>query len=110
MSQDTNLRTTWPVTARPDGTAAVVITPTGRVPWLLTQVSAGVPDAPSGASGVARVNGVFLTWFIATGDVLAGDPPLLLNPGDNLALTWDGLTPGQAGTVLAQYDRQQWGG
>lgn len=110
MSIDTNLRTSMPVVARPDGTAAVTVTPNSSVPWLLTQVSAGVPDAPSGASGVARVNGVFLTWFIATGDVLAGDPPLLLNPGDNLALTWDGLTPGQAGTVLVFYDRQPWGG
>lgn len=105
MSQDTNLRLNFPVTVQADGTAQVRISPTWGDPWSLTQVSCAIPDAPSGATGVAKVNGSFLSYFIATGDVLAGDPPLELAPGDVLTLDWAVCTPGQVGTVLVQYDK-----
>lgn len=105
MSQDTNLRKSYPVVVGPDGTATAVIAPTGGVPWNVTQVSAAILSAPPAAFAMSRVNGAFYSYFLPAGDVLAGEPPLLLQPGDVLTMEWSDCTPGQAGTVLVQYDR-----
>lgn len=86
------------------GNATVEIVPTSAYAWSVTQVSVELAAAPAGAQCSLRLNGVFITALIATGDVASGDPPILIQPGDRLTVDWTGCTPGSVGTVLAIYD------
>lgn len=101
MTQDTNLRTTYPATIAANGTAMIRVTP-NRDPWVVTQVSV---FCPSGTVGTAAINGAFLSYFIPTGDVIGDAPPVQLQPGDVLTLLWEGATPGDQATAQVFYDR-----
>lgn len=89
------------------GVAVVTIT-TGNTlqQWDVTQVSVELATAPLGATCDLRVNDYLVTPLIATGDVGAGDPPILLLPSDVLKITWRNCTPGQTAKVLVIYNEE----
>lgn len=91
-------------TVAANGTATVDISPTSNWAWSVTQVSIEIATAPVGATCVMRLDGTFVTALIPTGDVAAGDPPVLVQPGQTLRVAWSGCTPGTVGTVLVFYD------
>jgi hypothetical protein len=62
--------------------------------WILQQISLELVGA-TGFPLLAtfRKNGRQVAQFIATGDVLAGDPPVPLEPYDTATLEWIGISP-----------------
>lgn len=72
--------------------------------WTLTQVSLELPTAPVGATCYTRKNSYPVSPAIPTGDTVAGDPPVILDPADVFTVEWAGCTPGTAGKVLVFYD------
>lgn len=88
--------------------AAGAATMTFRVPSSMTfvihQVSVQMAAAPIGAACQLNVNDFFVTYLIPTGDAAAGDPPIPLDPTDEMTLVWSGLTPGQIAQALILYD------
>ena len=88
-----------------DGTATVIIKPTnGFATWVVSQVSVELPTAPVGATCEVRKNGYLVSLAIPTGDSVAGDPPVILLPSDQLTVKWSGCTQGDTAKVLAFYD------
>jgi hypothetical protein len=88
-----------------DGKATVTIkVDNGLDRWTVTQVSLELPAAPSGATCYVRKNGYPISPAVPTGDTVAGDPPVILDPADKLTVEWAGCTPGIAGKVLVFYD------
>lgn len=85
-----------------NGDATIRVLTRSRVPWVVGQVSIEMPDAPSGATCTIRKNGAIITPMIATSDVAAGEPYILLNDTDTLSIEWENCTAGLVGkaTVL----------
>jgi hypothetical protein len=99
----------FPVVADAAGRAVARIQSQGNRPWLLSQVSIEMVDAPAGASCTLRKNGAFVSAMIAPGDAAGGDPPLTLHPGDTVTVEWTGLTPGSQGVVFVVYNQLTYG-
>jgi hypothetical protein len=95
---------TLTATVAADGTAVIRVRPDGSRPWSVTQVSVEMASAPSGATCAVRRNDVLVTPVIAAGDAASGDPPVLLNPEDDLTVVWTSCTPGDIGRALIFYD------
>jgi hypothetical protein len=72
--------------------------------WTVSQVSVEMVNAPLGASCELRKGDRLITFLIATGDVGAGDPPIVLTAGETLTVKWSGVTPGLTGKVFVVYD------
>lgn len=88
-----------------DGTATVTVkVANGLSTWVVSQVSVEMPLAPLGATCYVRKNGYPVSGAIATGDTVAGDPPVVLRPSDVMTVAWAGCTPGITGRVLVFYD------
>lgn len=88
------------------GQATITVrVPNGIDTWTITQVSAELPSAPAGSTCELRKNGNLVTLLIPTGDVAAGDPPVVLRPTDpGITVTWGGCTPGTVARALVFYD------
>lgn len=91
-------------TADAAGHAVADISPTGSAPNLVRQVTVELAAAPIGATCALRYNGTLISPLIATGDAAVEPPAILVHVGDQLTVEWDGLTPGQVGTVLVIFD------
>jgi hypothetical protein len=88
-----------------DGTAKVTVkVRNGLDVWSITQVSLELSTAPAGATCYVRKNGYPVSPAVPTGDTVAGDPPVILQPSDELTVEWTGCTPGTAGRVLVTGD------
>lgn len=88
-----------------DGKATIMVkVQNGLDRWTVSQVSLELPAAPVGATCYVRNNGYPVSPAIPTGDTVAGDPPVILDPPDVLTVEWAGCTPGTAGKVLVFYD------
>jgi hypothetical protein len=91
------------------GTVTLTVWPRDATSWRITQVSveatAGSASAVSGsATGVIRKNGFPVAPFVAQLDAVAGDPPVDLQPGDELTIEWTGLTSGNVVKALVFYE------
>jgi hypothetical protein len=60
-------------------------------------------SAPGGALGAVRLNGRLVSPFVAQGDSVAGDPPVVLGPTDELTIEWTASTAGLVGYALVFY-------
>lgn len=100
----TGLKRPYSATIAADGTGRAEITPTSTWSWSVTQVSVELAAAPTGAAATIRVDGVFVTALIVTGDAAAGDPPVPLGVGETMTVEFTGCTPGQVATILVFYD------
>lgn len=84
-----------------DGTATVTLkVANGTDTWTVKQVSLEMQAAPTGASCYVRKNGYPISPAIPTGDTVAGDPYVILQPSDVFTVVWAGCTPGIAGKVI----------
>ncbi len=92
-------------TVAADGTAVIRIRPGGLYPWNVTQVTAENKDAPAGATCSLRRNGFLVTPLVPNGDAGAGDPPVPIDPQDDLTVEWAGCTPGQLVRALIFFDQ-----
>lgn len=90
------------------GVATITVTPTKNVPWNITQVSAELPTAPSGATCYLRKNGSFITLLIAQGDVADGNPPVFLRPGDRMTVEWANCTPGEVAKATVFFEAAEY--
>lgn len=90
------------------GNATITFTPF-NIPWLVSQISTEMLTAPAGAVCLLRKRGALITPLIAAADVAAGDPPVLLHPGDSLTVEWSACTPGDQGKAIAIYERVEYG-
>lgn len=95
---------TFSVTAGATGTARVDIRPRRLQTWTMTQVSTSMPDAPIGSACELRFNGNPYTPMVSTGDVAAGEPPLVMRSTDTLSVMWSAVTPGNVGHVTAFWE------
>ena len=86
------------------GTATVTIKTQAPKAWIVAQVSIELPTAPSGSTADLRKNGYMISPLIASSDVAAGEPYVLLLPSDELTVNWAGCTPNTIGKVLLFYD------
>lgn len=105
VDRDANLTANYAEAVDVSGSLTITIRPTAGVPWLVRQISSAMETAPSGAGCMLRKVGTFVTALVPTGDAAGGDPPVQLNPGDNMTVEWTDCTPGDVGTVLVFYDR-----
>jgi hypothetical protein len=96
---------TYAAVADASGDAVVRIQVQGNRPWLVSQVTVEMPDAPSGATCAIRKNGAPVSAMIAPFDAAGGDPPIPLHLGDTMTVEWAGLTPGSQGQVFVVYDQ-----
>lgn len=93
-----------------DGTATIRFQPYSAQPWTVTQVSIELATAPVGATAALRLYragsavGFLVTPLVPTGDVAAGDPPVVVAPEDVLAAEWAGCTPGTLAKALILYE------
>lgn len=87
------------------GEARVPIDSGGQLSWLVTQVSIELATAPAGSTCSLRKNGKLVTPLVPTGDAASGDPPILLRPGEILAVEWTGCTPGDSADVFIVYSK-----
>lgn len=63
--------------------------------------------AGSGSTCVVRKNGWYVGRFdVPTADTMREPPPITVEPGDVLTVTWTGFTDGQVGRVFMIYDDQ----
>lgn len=92
------------VTVGSSGSAVVTMRPSGSLPWVVSQVSVEMANAPGEATCVVRKNGFLVSPAVASADAVAGDPPIELQPGDELTVEWANATPGDVGKVLAFYE------
>lgn len=99
-----NLSRTYAAVADAAGVAVATISPTSSVAWVVTQVTAEVPDAPNGSTCELRLNGALVAPLIPTGDVAAGEPPVRIGVGDRLTVEWTNLDPLMVGRGLVLYD------
>jgi len=76
--------------------------------WRVGQVSIDMPTAPSGATCVIKLNGTALTPMVAQRDVAAGDPAILMQPGDIMTVEWAGCTFGDVGKALVILDEVEY--
>lgn len=86
------------------GTAVVTIRTKGSVAWVVTQVSVEMEDAPGEATCALRKDGFLVSLLVASGDAAGGDPPIELQPADELTVEWANATPGAVGKVLVFYE------
>jgi len=86
-----------------NGRGVLTIQPRSRQTWVVSQVT---PEAPTSGSttGALRKNGALVSPFLATGDVIADAPPVLLHTGDRLTVEWTGATPGEPIAAYVIYD------
>lgn len=99
---------TYSATVRPDGTATIATSARGGQRWTVYQISIEGPSGvdPATARGVVRKNGILVSEFLPSGDVVAGDPPLPLGPSDRLTIEWTGCPPGATVTAMLLYSRE----
>lgn len=100
---DTVGDSSYTVTVDGAGVAQLTVMPPPRRKWLVTQVSVEMPAAPIGATCDIRKNGALVTPLIPTGDAASGEPPVLLRPNDQMAITFQGCTPGDVGSAWLSY-------
>lgn len=86
------------------GTGTAPLSGGGSAMLRVRQVSVELAAAPAGSTCALRLNGFLVTPLVPTGDASAGDPPVLVSPGDELTVEWTGCTPGTVGRVLMIYD------
>lgn len=94
-----------------DATGAAVYVWSMRVPLMVRQVSVrATTTAAAPMAEVDRINGdgqmIYVTPVVPTGDAVGGDPPLPLDPDQQLQVAMSGLNPGDPVTVLIIYDDQ----
>src|SRR6266576_764302 len=83
------------------GTAKVTVKVTnGLDTWTVSQISLELPSAPAGSTCYVRKNGYPVSPAVPTGDTVAGDPPVILQPSDALTVEWAGCTVGTSGKVI----------
>lgn len=92
-----------------NGTLTLTVRPTASATWEVTQVSTEMRSAPNGAEGTLRKNGAFISDFLATADVNAGEPPVVLRQSDVLTITWTGCTPGDVGKATVWFNQYRRG-
>jgi hypothetical protein len=94
------------VTASADaaGRAVITITPYRRQVWTVTQVSVEAPTAPGSATAALQKGSYLVTPLVPSADAAAGDPPVILRPGENLSVVWQGMNPGDHVRALFVYD------
>lgn len=90
------------------GTATIDIRPPSRTRrWTVSQLTVElVDDAAAPLLARAEKNGFLAFLFIAAGDVVAGDPPIVLRPRDLLRLLWENCTPGKSARAFVIYDEE----
>lgn len=91
-------------TVAASGTGTLTIRPVRRQRWTVRQVSVEAPNVGGGASGMLRKNGNAVAPFIAQADAIAGEPPIILGPGENMTIVWTGATAGAQIKALVTYD------
>lgn len=102
----------WHGSGVADSTGALTVTvqPTSYLPWTVSQVSiemtgtTAVP-VPGTTTCVIRKNGFAVSPVVAQLDAAGGDPPIELQPGDQMTVEWSGAAAGNVGKVLVIYDQ-----
>lgn len=97
-------------TAIADATGAAVATislnNSGLV-WIVAQISVETVPFRVGCTAVIRRNGIFVAGSPqGSSDTAYGPPAILLRTGDQLTVTWAGLTKGDQGKATAFYAEQ----
>lgn len=72
-------------------------------PVRVAQVSVEMSGA-AGAACSLRVDGLLVSPLVPTGDAAGGDPPVWLQPGSALTVTWTGAPVGATGTMGVFWD------
>jgi protein involved in polysaccharide export with SLBB domain len=72
-------------------------------PVKVTQVTCEM-EAGAGAACSVRVNGALISPMVPTGDAAVGEPPVRLQPGDELTVRWTGAPPGATGRMVVIYE------
>lgn len=85
------------------GVASVQIQSRGPHVWRVTQIGVTMPGAGS-VIGQMYFNGAPVSPFFPP-DAIAGDPPIMLGPGDEIVLTVTGATAGTVLTASVFYDQ-----
>lgn len=103
------MRQPYAATADAAGEATITVRPRDSRGWRVTQVSvsmaAGSASSVSGSATCAvRVNGFLVAPAVAQGDAVAGDPPVDLEPGDEMTIEWVAANAGNICSALLFYD------
>lgn len=85
-------------------TATVSVKTTTNRAWTVQQVSIEMDTATAGAKCTMRKNGTFVTLLVPNGDAAGGDPPIVIQPVDEITVTWTGVSNGAVGKVFVIYD------
>ena len=94
----------YPAVADASGNAVVTIRTSGNRPWLVSQVTVEMPDAPATAPCVLRKDGAPISPMVPQLDSAGGDPPIPLHPGQAITAEWSGLVAGSRGRVYVVYN------
>ena len=85
------------------GTLTLTYRTRGNDPTRVTQATVEMAGADSAACAL-RLNGLLISPLVPTGDAASGDPPIWVNPGDELTVTWTGAPVGVVGSMGVIYD------
>ena len=76
----------------------------GRLTLIVSQVGIRAPDVGGGAIGNILKNGAIITPFVPYGDAPAGEPPIILRPGDVMRVDWTSAAVGARVEATFIYD------
>jgi hypothetical protein len=87
------------------GGARITIQASAGQRWTVRQVSPLGPATATGL-GVMRKNGGYISRFAAAGDVISGEPPVIVQGSDRLTLDWPVLLDhvGEVVEAMVIYD------
>jgi hypothetical protein len=72
--------------------------------WNVQQISLQIPNAPLGCTAKVTKNNLFISAAVPAGDVVGGNPPVLLRDSDRMQVSFAGATPGTVASVYVIYD------
>lgn len=87
-----------------NGAATITITPYRRQVWTVSQVSVEAVTTSTTAMATVRKGDFLITPLVAQADAAAGDPPVILRPGETLSVSWANLNAGDQVRAIILYD------
>lgn len=86
------------------GTGTLTVRTLGGQRWTVGQISIEAPLAGASSACAIYKNGNPISPLVPQFDAAAGDPPIVIGPGDRITIVWTNATAGAAIKALIIYD------